>query len=183
MSEISFSKYSGLILHHNIDLIRREIAIDGDITDRRARKFDKQMKVLESQEGEITVTVNTYGGSIHACFAIIDRIRASGCVVNTVGTGVVMSAGLSILAAGENRKATKYCTFMHHGLSGESGFTNIPNQEAALKGSKELDRVRFRHLAERTSKPYSFWASTGKHVDHSFNSEQAKEYGLINEIV
>ncbi len=38
-------------------------------------------------------------------------------------------------------------------------------------------------LAERTTKPYSFWASTGKHVDHHFDAEQALEYGLIDEIL
>ena len=122
---------------------------------------------------------------MYASFAIIDRIRNSPNTIHTIGTGVIMSAGISILAAGDTRAATKYASFMHHGLSNGPGnsWENIATQEQNLKASKDLDRTRFRYLAERTKKPYSFWASAGKHVDHSFSAEEALEYGLIEKIL
>lgn len=183
MADISFARYSSLILKQNLDLLKRELTITGDITDRVANKFDRQLKLLETQEGDITVIVNTYGGSIHASFAIIDRIRNSSCKINTIATGKIMSAGLGIVAAGFTRKATKYCIFMHHGLSAYGVSGTIPQVENDLKASKELDRMRFQFLAQQTKKPYSFWSSSGKHLDYTFNAESALDYGLIDEIL
>lgn len=184
MTEISFARYSSLILRHNIDILRREIVIIGDITTKSSIKLDKQLKVLEATSEDITIILNTYGGSIQAAFAMADRIRNSMCKINIIGTGVVMSAGLTILVSGTTRRATELTTFMHHGLSSANpNYESIATQENELKSSKELDRVRFKHLAARTKKPYSFWASTGKHTDHVFSAQQALDYGLIEEVI
>lgn len=184
MSDISFGRFSSLILRHNIDILRREIVLSGDITTKSVIRLDKQLKVLEANKEEITLILNTYGGSIQAAFAISDRIRNSTCRINIIGTGVVMSAGLTILVSGSTKKATALTTFMHHGLSSSSpSYESIPVQETELKASKELDRIRFKHLAAHTNKPYSFWASAGKHTDHVFSAETALLYGLIEEVL
>ena len=186
MGEISFNKYTSLLLRNGIDMLNREVSIIGDIKLSTFVKFDRQLKMLETNKEDITVVLNSIGGSVVEALAIVDRIRNSPCTIDIVATGAVMSAALSILASGHHRKATKYTNFMHHGLSqSTSGHVSetIPQIENELKASKDLDRVRFKHLAECTKKPYSFWASAGKHVDHIFSADQALEYGLIDEIV
>lgn len=184
MTDISFSQYSGLVLRHHIEIIKRELMIVGEIRERTYVRLDKQLKLLENNEGDITLVLNSVGGDIPATFAIIDRIVMSPCNIHIIGTGNIMSAALSILVSGTTKRATKYTNFMHHGLSSFThGYENVPTKEHELKICKEMDRMRFKHLSENTKKPYSFWSSTGKHLDHMFNADLALEYGLIDEIL
>ena len=179
LSELLFS----MILKHNIDLAERVISIDGDISDKIATKFDKQMRVLECTPEPITIYINTDGGDMITHFSIIDRIRLSRCHTTVIATGIVASAGLSILAAGTVRKATKYCNFMHHNLSSSRPMSKVHEHEVNLKFDKHLDKKRFQFLTERTLKPYSWWAAVGKHTDFFFDADTAKEIGLIHEVL
>ena len=183
MSELSFSRYSGLILRHNIDLVKREIAISGVISWKTLTKLDKQLKLLEIQADPITVIVNTSGGDIEATLGIIDRIRNSSNEITTVGTGIIMSAGIPILASGTHRKATQFARFMHHDGGIGLTFTRMASAESEVKYSKELNNIINKFLASRTNKPYSFWVTTGKHVDFYFTADEALTYGLIDEIL
>lgn len=183
MSELSFNRYSGLILKNNLDVVRREIVLQGHVSMGMLSKLDKHLKLLEIQEGGITVKINTPGGDVEACLGIIDRITSSSHEITTVGTGIIMSAGVPILAAGDIRKATRFTRFMHHGMSANVPTNRIPNIEGELKYFKELDKVINRFLGEKTLKNYLFWAGLGKSVDAYFDAETAKEFGVIDEII
>ncbi len=182
-SELSFQRYSTLILRHNIDLVKREITLQGNVSMKMLTKLDKALKLLEIQPEDITIVINTLGGDVEAALGIIDRIRNSSSNIHTIGTGVIMSAGIPILAAGITRKATKYARFMYHCPSMNLPFNRISNVESEVKYTKELGRIMDHFLAEVTSKPYAFWVTLGKHIDHNFNADQALEYGLISEIL
>lgn len=183
MSDISFARYSGLLLRHNLDIVKRELVINGTITPKTLTKLDKHLKLLENQPDPITVIVNTGGGDVEVALGIVDRFSLSPCKINTIGTCVVMSAGVIILAAGYYSKATRYTRFMYHGPSVGLPVDRISNIDAEVKYTKELGRIMDRYLSEHTAKPYSFWATLGKHVDNNFGAEQALEYGLIDEII
>lgn len=183
MTEISFARYSGLILRHNIDILNREITLSGQITHKTLTKLDKQLKMLELQPDEITIRISTPGGDMEAALGIIDRIRTSPCVINTIGTCIIMSAGLMILVSGQNRKATKYARFMHHAASMGIHSSRMTTVENEVKYCKELERVTSNILATTTKKPYSYWASLGKHIDHYFNAEEALELGIVDEVI
>lgn len=172
-----------LILKHNISLAQRCINIDGDIEDYSYTKLDKQLKVLELQNEPITIYINSFGGCLLTQFAIIDRIHSSPCVINTIGTGVVMSAAIGILAAGEHRSVTKFTTLMHHGLRYNSPMSTIIEHDNELKHSKNLENRRFKFLASVTNKPYSWWSTIAKHHDYYFDAETALDIGLIHEIL
>ncbi len=182
-NELSFQRYSGLILRHNIDLVRREIAITGSISWKTLTKLDKQLKLLEIQTDPIIIIVNTPGGDLEATLGIIDRIHNSSSEITTIGTGIIMSAGIPIIASGTYRKATKFARFMHHDCSMGLTFSRLASAESELKYCKELNNTINKYLASKTTKPYSFWVTTGKHVDHYFTSEEALSYGLIDEIL
>jgi len=183
MGKISFSRYSRLILRHNIDVVKREIVLSGQVNAKMLLKLDKQLKLLENQDEPIHIVINTEGGHLYETMGIVDRIRNSPNEIITIGTCKIMSAGVIIIAAGDIRKATKYTRFMHHSAGMGMSYERMPNLEGEIKHTKELDRIMLQFLAERTSKPYSFWAITGKHVDYHFDAEQALEYGLIDEIL
>ena len=181
--DLSFSRFSGLILKHNLDLVKRELTLTGVITWKAFQKLDKRLKLLELHEGEINLVVNTGGGDIETTLAIIDRIKNSPNIINTTGIGIVMSAGVPILASGAKRSVTKNCRFMYHGAGLAVPYNRMPNAENELKYIKELSGTLDKILATETNKPYSFWAGLGKHVDHYFNAEEAKDLGLVDEII
>lgn len=183
MSEISFSRYTGLLLRHGLDLIKREIVINGVITDRLFKSLDKQLKILENQDTPLRILLCTPGGSVTSGMAIVDRLTNSPCEITVIATGRVMSMGIPILAAGDVRKATRFAEFMHHGASVDFPYGTLPIQENDLKSVKTQETTINKYLAEVTKKPYSFWASTGKHMNHYFDSDKALEYGLIDEIL
>jgi len=182
-SQLSFNRFSSLVLRHSIDLVKREVNISGPISMRTLFKLDKQLKLLEIQADPITVVINTPGGDVEAALGIIDRLRNSSSEIHTIGTGIVMSAGVPILAAGISRKATKYARFMYHGPTMALGRDRIPNVDSEIKYVKELSRATDSFLAEVTGKPYTFWSGMGKHVDHYFGADMALEFNLIDEIL
>lgn len=182
-SNLSFQRYSGLILRYNIDLVKREISLVGPITMKTLIKLDKALKLLEIQPDDITIVLNTSGGDIEAALGIIDRIRCSSSKIHMIGTGIIMSAGIPILAAGATRKATRFTRFMYHCPSASVPFTRLGNIDTEVKYIKELGKVIDKFLAEATGKSYAFWTTLGKHVDHNFDAEKAMEYNLIDEIL
>lgn len=183
MSDIGFTRYSGLILKHNLDVVKREIVLSGSVSHKMLSRLDKHLKILEIQPEAITIVVNTGGGDIEAALGIVDRIRLSPCHITTIGTGIVMSAGIPILSSGASRKATKYTRFMYHCPGLSMSFHRLTNVDAEVKYTKELGRIMDKLLAENTKKNYIFWSGLGKHVDYNFNAEQALEFGLIDEIL
>lgn len=172
-----------LILREDIDIDFRTIQLNGVITNKSANKLNRALTFLEGvHKDPITIVINSPGGSIYDALSIIDRIQNSRCEVITVGTGLVASAAVPILASGDVRKATRFTSFMYHEASISLPFDRVSTVDAELKHTKHIEQRINRFMAEVTGKSYTFWASCGKHVDHYFDSEKALELGLIQEI-
>jgi ATP-dependent Clp protease protease subunit len=172
------------IIQHHVDIDVREMWIEGRIDNKSFIKFDKHLRLLETfNEEEVTVYINSMGGSVYSMFAFIDRIKSSTMKVHMIGTGVVASAAVLILAAGFTRKVTRYTSLMHHGASFELDNGKIHTQDNEIKHIKDLEVRACKFLASVTNKPYNFWTATGKHLDHYFDADTALEYGLVDEIL
>jgi len=89
-------RISNRLLENNVHFLT------GEITDTTVEKAIKWI-VYENSLGHnknLTLHINSFGGSIYDAFALIDVMRSSKCKVRTIGTGAIMSAAFLIFAAG-----------------------------------------------------------------------------------
>ena len=87
----------------------RVLHINGEINDFMAQILTAQIRYLESKsEDDITLMINSPGGSVSAGLAIVDAMENSACDISTIGTGMVASMAAVLLAVGA--KGKRYIT-------------------------------------------------------------------------
>ena len=159
--------------------------IGGEIDDSVANTVVAQMLFLEMEDpdADIMLYINSPGGSVSAGMAIYDTMRYLKCEVSTLCIGLAASMGAFLLAAGAKgkRKALPHAEIMiHQPLGGARGqATDIQIQaDQILKIKKTMNEL----LAQNTGKPLR---TIEKDVerDHYLTSEEALNYGLIDEII
>ena len=176
--ERSFDIYSRL-------LSERIIFIGTPIDDQIANLVVAQLLHLQSDDPEkdISIYINSPGGSVYAGLAIYDTMQYVKCDIQTVCCGIAMSMGAFLLAGGTpgKRLATANSRIMIHQVS--SGFqgqaTDIEIQaRETLSLRKKLDEM----LAENCNQEYEKVAKDTER-DYYMSSLEASEYGLIDRIV
>ncbi len=163
----------------------RIIFLGGPIDDNVANTVIAQMLFLESedQKKDITLYVNSPGGSVTATMAMIDTMNYVRPDVATVCVGMAASGGAWVLSAGKKGKryALPNAEVMIHqplgGIEGQAADIAI-TAEHILKTKKTLVRI----LAENTGKTE---AQIEKDLDRDFymSAEEAKKYGIIDDMV
>ena len=105
---------SKFYLQYGIDLDRRRISIHGGINRENTSYVLRALqKMIDSSKTEaIDIYIDTYGGYMYSAFAIYDAIRKAPCYVRTHAEGKVMSAGILIYLAGDERYTLPSSTFM-----------------------------------------------------------------------
>jgi len=163
----------------------RIIFLSEEVNDATASLVVAQLLYLEAQDPDkdIQFYINSPGGSVTAGMAIYDTMRYIKCEVSTVCVGLAASMGAFLLAAGAKgkRKALPHAEIMiHQPLGGARGqATDIQIQaEQILRIKKTLNEL----LSQNTGKPLK---TIEKDVerDHYLTAQQAKEYGLIDDII
>ena len=178
MGERSYDIYSRLLKD-------RIIFLSGEINDDVANTVVAQMLFLEMEDPDkdIMLYINSPGGSISAGMAIYDTMKYLKCEVSTLCIGMAASMAAFLLAAGAKgkRKALPNSEVMiHQPLGGTEGqATDI------LIHAEHIKRIKQRmneELAKNTGNPLKrIMADTER--DNFMTAEQAKEYGLIDEII
>ncbi len=163
----------------------RIVFLGGEIDDTTASLVVAQMLFLEMEDPDqdIMLYINSPGGSVTAGMAIYDTMRYLKCEVSTLCVGMAASMGAFLLSAGAKgkRKALPHSEIMiHQPLGGASGqATDIAiHAEQILRIKKTLNEC----LAEHTGQPLEK-IERDVERDHFLTAEQAKEYGLIDEII
>lgn len=163
----------------------RIIFLGGEVDDDVANSIVAQMLFLESDDPDkdIYLYINSPGGSVTAGMAIYDTMQYIKCEVSTICIGLAASMGAFLLTAGAKgkRKSLPNTEIMIHQPSGgaQGQATDIGiHAEQILKTRERLNTI----IAERTGQPYEkVCADTER--DNFMTPEQAKEYGLIDEII
>lgn len=163
----------------------RIVFLSGEINDYVANLVVAQMLFLEMEDPdkEISLYINSPGGVITSGMAIYDTMQYLRCEVNTLCIGMAASMGAFLLAAGAKgkRRALPNAEVMiHQPLGGAQGqATDIQIQaEQILRIKKRMNEI----LSSRTGQPYEkVCADTER--DHFLTAEQAKQYGIIDEII
>ena len=163
----------------------RIIMLSEDVNDVTASLVVAQLLFLESQDPEkdISLYINSPGGSVTAGMAIYDTMKYIKCDVSTICVGLAASMGAFLLAGGA--KGKRYALpnaeiMIHQPLGGAQGqATEIEiTAKQILKTKEKLNRM----LAENTGKPYDEVVNDTER-DNWKTAEEAKAYGLIDEVI
>ena len=162
----------------------RIIMLSGPIDDNVANSVIAQLLFLDAQDSEkdIYLYINSPGGSVSAGLAIFDTMNFVKADVQTIVLGMAASMGSFLLTAGQaNVSALPNAEIMiHQPLGGAQGQAT----EIEIAARHILDtRQRLNSiLAERTGQPIEV-IERDTDRDNYMTAEQAKEYGLIDEVM
>ncbi len=163
----------------------RIIFLGGAIDDDVANLVIAQLLFLEAEDPgkDVFLYINSPGGSVSAGLAIYDTMQYIKCEVSTICVGLAASMGAFLLAAGAKgkRRALENAEIMIHQPSGgaQGQATDIRiHAEQIVRIKQRLNEI----LAKRTGQPLErIEADTER--DNFMTAEQAKAYGLIDEII
>ncbi|MEH7413749.1 ATP-dependent Clp endopeptidase proteolytic subunit ClpP [Neobacillus drentensis] len=163
----------------------RIIMLGSAIDDNVANSIVAQLLFLEAEnpEKDITLYINSPGGSITAGMAIYDTMQYIKADVSTVCIGMAASMGAFLLSAGQAGK--RYAlpnaeVMIHQPLGGAQG--QATEIEIAAKRILFLREKLNGILAERTGQPLEV-IQRDTDRDNFMTAERAKEYGLIDSII
>ena len=163
----------------------RIVFVSGEIEDGMANAIVAQLLFLQAEdpEKEISMYVNTPGGSVTAGLAILDTMKMVKCPVATYCVGQAASMGAILLAAGEKgrRHALPNARIMIHqpwgGAQGKASDIEITAKEI-LRLKDILNGI----LAEASGKtPEAVAADTDR--DHFMSAEEAKAWGIVDKVL
>jgi ATP-dependent Clp protease protease subunit len=156
-------------------------AIDDDV----ANIVTAQLLFLESEDPEkdVSIYVNSPGGSVTAGLAIYDTMQYVKAPVSTICLGQAASMAAVLLSAGARGKrfAVPNARIMIHqlsgGFSGQASDIEIQAREA-LRLKKTLDEILARHTGQPIER-----ISKDTDRDYFMSPYEAKDYGLIDEVI
>ncbi len=166
-------------------LRERVIFLVGPVNDQTANLVVAQLLFLESEnpDKDISLYINSPGGSVSAGLAIYDTMQFIKPDVSTLCTGIAASMGAFLMAAGA--KGKRYSlpnsrVMIHQPSGGAQGqATDIEIQAREILYLRErLNAI----LAERTGQPLEKIAQDSER-DFFMSAEQAKDYGLLDEVI
>lgn len=163
----------------------RIIFLSGEIDDYTANLIVAQMLFLEMEDPdkEINLYINSPGGSVTAGMAIYDTMQYLRCPVSTLCIGMAASMGAFLLIAGAKgmRRMLPNADVMIHqpmgGAQGQASDIKI-HAERIIRMREKLNTI----IAQRTGQPLEK-IERDTERDHYLSAEEAKEYGIVDEIV
>ena len=162
----------------------RIIFLSGEVTDESANSIVAQLIFLEAKDAtkDISLYINSPGGSVTAGMAIYDTMNYIKCDVSTICIGMAASMGAFLLSSGAKGKRFALPNseiMIHQPLGGASGqATDVMIRAKLLQDTKErLTKI----LSQNTGKPYEqVYKDTDR--DNFMTAEEALEYGIIDKI-
>jgi ATP-dependent Clp protease protease subunit len=176
--EVGYDIYSRLLKD-------RIIFLGTAIDDFVANSIIAQLLFLQMDDGkkDINIYINSPGGSVTAGLAIYDTIQFLTCDVNTYCIGMAASMGAVLLAAGTKGKryALPNSDIMIHQVSGGAQGT-ASDVERTVEYMFKLKKRLIQILANHTGKPFD-QVKLDSDRDYYMSAEEAKGYGLVDEVV
>ena len=163
----------------------RVVFLTGEINDAVADAVVAQLIYLESKDPnkDICIYINSPGGSVTAGMAIYDTMNYIKCDVSTICIGLAASMGAFLLSSGA--KGKRYALpnseiMIHQPLGGAQGQASDIKIQAdhIIKTKHRLNTI----LAQNSGKPYE-QVEKDTDRDNYLSAQDAKEYGLIDEVI
>jgi ATP-dependent Clp protease protease subunit len=163
----------------------RIIFMGTGVNDQIANIITAQLLFLENADKskDVTMYINSPGGSVYAGLGIYDTMQFIKPDVSTICTGLAASMGAVLLAGGaaKKRAALPHARVMiHQPLGGAQG--QASDIEITAREIQKLKKELYDILAKHSGKSYDeVWKDSDR--DYWMKSDEAKEYGLIDEVL
>ena len=166
-------------------MVDRIIFLGTEISDYTANTIQAQLLYLDSVDSskEISIYLNSPGGSVTAGLGIYDTMQFISSPVATICTGMAASMAAVLLVAGQEgkRSALPHSRVMIHqplgGVQGQASDIEITAREIQ-KMKKELYTI----ISEHSHTPFDkVWADSDR--DYWMSAQEAKEYGMIDQVL
>ncbi len=163
----------------------RIIFLGGPIDDHTANLIIAQMLYLDNVDSkkDISLYINSPGGSVTAGLAIIDTMNFIKSDVSTICVGIAASMGALILSSGKKGKRFSLPNsevMIHQVMGGTEGQASdiAINAKHILRTKETLNKI----LASNTSKKID-QVEKDSDRDYWMTSDEAKKYGIVDEII
>jgi ATP-dependent Clp protease, protease subunit len=163
----------------------RIVYLGEDVNHHTANLIVAQLLFLESKDPnkDITLYINSPGGSVYDGLAIYDTMKFLKCDVSTVGIGMQASMGAFLLSSGTKGKRyvlPNAAIMIHQPSAGTSG--KVSDMEIDLKQTIALKKRLHEILAENTGKSL---ATINKDADRDFwmTAKEAVDYGVADKVI
>jgi ATP-dependent Clp protease protease subunit len=164
---------------------QRILLLDGELDDQTGTRLCGELVLLSAEDprADISLWINSPGGSVPAMLAIMDTMRLVPNDVSTMALGIACSAGQFLLSAGTRGKRYALAhsrILMHQGSAGIGG--------TAVDIELQADDLRFTRdtvlglIAEFTGQPIERVLEDSAR-DRWYTAEQARDYGFIDEVL
>jgi ATP-dependent Clp protease protease subunit len=166
-------------------MMDRIIFLGTGIDDQVANIVTAQLLFLESSDAskDIQIYINSPGGSVYAGLGIYDTMQIIKPDVATICTGMAASMGAVLLVAGEKgkRSALKHSRVMIHQPSG--GAQGVASDmEINLREMLKLKQELYEIIGHHSGQTYE-WVEKSSDRDYWMTSEEAKGYGMVDEVL
>lgn len=165
-------------------MMERIIWVAGEVNDHMSTIVQAQLMFLDSLDhNDITMHVDSPGGSVKSGLSMVDVMDYIRSDIRTINTGMAASMGSILLGAGTKGKrgSLRFSRTMLHQSSG-GAVGNIQDAEISMKEWKKLNDILFELLGGYCGKDAEQVKNDASR-DLWLSSEEALEYGIIDEIV
>ena len=176
----TFDPFSGLLKD-------RVIVVESEVNTAMASSVVAQLLLLEKQDphAEITMYINSPGGSVMDGLAIADTMEFINCDVRTVGLGMQASMGSFLLASGTpgKRHMLRRSQIMIHRLSSgvKGDYHSMESNWEHIKGLHKLLTEEYARMSQGKKTTEEF--EELMRYDNWLTAEQAIEYGIIDSVI
>jgi ATP-dependent Clp protease protease subunit len=166
-------------------MMDRIIFLGTQVNDYTANVIQAQLLYLDSSDPgkDISIYINSPGGSVYAGYGIYDTMQFIGSDVSTICTGIAASMASVLLVAGAKGKrfALPHSRVMiHQPMSGTQG--QASDMEIAVREVLKVKKELYTIIANHSGQPYDKVEKDGDR-DYWLDSTEAKEYGMIDDVL
>ena len=165
----------------------RIVFLNDEIDNYTSELVKSQLLYLEQIDNkkDIKMYINSPGGSVYDGLGILDTMEYIRPKVVTINTGLAASMAAVILCAGEKgkRKSLKRARVMcNQPMSGGYGYSQASDMAIDAKEINSLKKELYEIISQSTGQPYEK-VERDSDRDYWMNAIEAKEYGMIDEII
>ena len=166
-------------------MMDRIIFLGTPIDDYTANVIQAQLLYLDSADPgkDISIYINSPGGSVYAGLGIYDTMQYIGCNISTICTGMAASMAAVLLVAGEKGKrfALKHSRVMiHQPMGGAQG--QASDIEITAREIQKLKKELYTIIADHSGNDYDkVWRYSDR--DYWMTAQEAFEYGMIDKVL
>ena len=162
----------------------RILWVAGVVNTQMSTVVQAQLMYLDSVETkDITMHVDSPGGSVLAGLGMVDVMRYINSDVETINTGMAASMGSILLSSGTKgkRASLNFSKVMIHQVSsGASG--HVEDNRISQMESEKYNYILFKMLAENSGRDFDYVLESARR-DNWLNSQEALDFGFIDEII